>query len=647
MILSEEIFDDNVEENIESIELEENLFDCFNEKVNVNGVRRPTAYKNHRAKTKPLSVHVYDELDKLGYEVFASNAFDGFIISKFGTKNGGSKFIKDIKLFDKAINLLNALNISYKISDGLGGTKKLVITLPEEDEDTTISYFSENKSNSSSITVNVNNLSRYYDNPYGNIYYKDVDMDNFEVVDGFSEEEILAAMGNGVKFIFKKGPASAPFNENWTDKMSREELENTIYEIFNQCQECDMEEYFYEETRLNRDFDLSELDEDELRFIADNLNRKGFTDQTLYDDYANGIDWEPGKYIVRESKEKFVKAPSKKLTEGQTRFSEIDTDLSQEIFNVVLPKKVIADDLVSFMYQFNDGLKAGMNKMELLVALKDARTPDEFGRYVYNNCDREKYNKIYNESKKTKVEDVEYGVNNDGDLYLGDKESGYTLPDTNDNRRKIALDYFQQTGKDVSKDFFDSDDLDEDLFNLEKDRDIRKQQLQGIVDNAIKVFGRIPGGIINDLDEVGYYAQEQEDGSWVVKDKKDIPVNESFEDEHGVESITEEQPQVDIPAQDPQNENNGLVAIINNLIKDEWDTIQAYKDAIVNFASQNKNDLTTALEDILNEENVHVGQLETLLKSLDASAENIEQGKQEAEEQIDLATNTTIEGDKE
>ena len=115
-------------------------------------------------------------------------------------------------------------------------------------------------------------------------------------------------------------------------------------------------------------------------------------------------------------------------------------------------------------------------------------------------------------------------------------------------------------------------------------------------------------------------------------------VNESFEDEHGVESISEEQPQVEIPAQDPNNQDNGLIALVNSLIQDEFDAIQQYKDAITNFAANNKTELTTVLQDILDEENIHVGQLETLLKSLDTSAESIEQGKQEGQEQIELAT---------
>ena len=33
------------------------------------------------------------------------------------------------------------------------------------------------------------------------------------------------------------------------------------------------------------------------------------------------------------------------------------------------------------------------------------------------------------------------GINDDGDLFLGDNESGYNLPDTPDNRQRILDDY--------------------------------------------------------------------------------------------------------------------------------------------------------------------------------------------------------------
>lgn len=36
---------------------------------------------------------------------------------------------------------------------------------------------------------------------------------------------------------------------------------------------------------------------------------------------------------------------------------------------------------------------------------------------------------------------LECGINNDGDLFLGDERSGYNLPDTAENRQRILSDF--------------------------------------------------------------------------------------------------------------------------------------------------------------------------------------------------------------
>jgi rubrerythrin len=83
-----------------------------------------------------------------------------------------------------------------------------------------------------------------------------------------------------------------------------------------------------------------------------------------------------------------------------------------------------------------------------------------------------------------------------------------------------------------------------------------------------------------------------------------------------------------------QLSNNALSGIINALIQDEFDAIQAYNDAIVNFESEGRSDLVQVLHDIINEENLHVGQLETLLKQVSGAANSIDKGQAEAEVQL-------------
>lgn len=51
---------------------------------------------------------------------------------------------------------------------------------------------------------------------------------------------------------------------------------------------------------------------------------------------------------------------------------------------------------------------------------------------------KEKSMTIFKENKET---GLRCGINNDGDLFLGDNESGYNLPDTPENRTYIMKDF--------------------------------------------------------------------------------------------------------------------------------------------------------------------------------------------------------------
>ena len=45
---------------------------------------------------------------------------------------------------------------------------------------------------------------------------------------------------------------------------------------------------------------------------------------------------------------------------------------------------------------------------------------------------------IFKENKKT---GLQCGINNNGDLFLGDDRSGYNLPDTEENRERVIRDF--------------------------------------------------------------------------------------------------------------------------------------------------------------------------------------------------------------
>lgn len=92
------------------------------------------------------------------------------------------------------------------------------------------------------------------------------------------------------------------------------------------------------------------------------------------------------------------------------------------------------------------------------------------------------------------------------------------------------------------------------------------------------------------------------------------------------------------------NPSEGLATGISNtisaLIQDEWEAIDGYKDAIAMLQTLNETDpLVMILNEVLADEYNHVGALEKALTLVTPEASQIEDGKVEAEEEI----NNTVE----
>lgn len=78
----------------------------------------------------------------------------------------------------------------------------------------------------------------------------------------------------------------------------------------------------------------------------------------------------------------------------------------------------------------------------------------------------------------------------------------------------------------------------------------------------------------------------------------------------------------------------GLATELNKLIRDEWEAIQGYNDAIVMAELEGFHDVAKVFKDIVNEENVHVGQLEQCMKLVSPNTDSIVHGEIEAEGQL-------------
>lgn len=81
--------------------------------------------------------------------------------------------------------------------------------------------------------------------------------------------------------------------------------------------------------------------------------------------------------------------------------------------------------------------------------------------------------------------------------------------------------------------------------------------------------------------------------------------------------------------------DHGMSSLINNLIISEYDAIDMYNSAIASAEAEQQFDIIPVLKDIITEEQTHVGQLQTLAKLFDPSADEVEKGNIEADKQLD------------
>lgn len=124
--------------------------------------------------------------------------------------------------------------------------------------------------------------------------------------------------------------------------------------------------------------------------------------------------------------------------------------------------------------------------------------------------------------------------------------------------------------------------------------------------------------------------------SVVDGNKKYNPQNESFEDEHlGEVTTTETTPET--PTVGPEL---GIAGVINSLIIDEFEAIDGYNSAIATAEEEGMTDIVNVLKDIANEENLHVGQLQTCLTKVSPNAQSIDDGQVEAQQQLDNINQT-------
>jgi hypothetical protein len=96
--------------------------------------------------------------------------------------------------------------------------------------------------------------------------------------------------------------------------------------------------------------------------------------------------------------------------------------------------------------------------------------------------------------------------------------------------------------------------------------------------------------------------------------------------------------------------DSGIADTLIRLINDEWEAIQGYnnfREMILSAQNNGDGDYTEMLkviDEVANEENLHVGQLQELLKKVSPNTESIAKGEEEAQEQLEPSDHRWING---
>lgn len=83
--------------------------------------------------------------------------------------------------------------------------------------------------------------------------------------------------------------------------------------------------------------------------------------------------------------------------------------------------------------------------------------------------------------------------------------------------------------------------------------------------------------------------------------------------------------------------NTGLVDIIISSINSKWDSIRSLNSLIVNLDDEGYEEFIPVIEDILDDENINIGQLQHLVEVLSPNTSSIEDGKEEAADTLDAS----------
>lgn len=190
------------------------------------------------------------------------------------------------------------------------------------------------------------------------------------------------------------------------------------------------------------------------------------------------------------------------------------------------------------------------------------------------------------------------------------------------------------------------------LEDLDEDMSKEREQMLNDVAKFLKKEGKGIDYFTGFMDLIGKRVYKK-DIEYLQKVLNDKNVKESIEIE--IDPEVKEAETEEIPAA-PQTPLGVTIAnTLNTLIRDEWEAIEGYNDALSTLRAmggvEDENGepvpdcegIVKVIEDIVNEENLHVGQLQKALELVSPNAESIKTGDEEAEKQLTDPAAETVE----
>lgn len=109
-----------------------------------------------------------------------------------------------------------------------------------------------------------------------------------------------------------------------------------------------------------------------------------------------------------------------------------------------------------------------------------------------------------------------------------------------------------------------------------------------------------------------------------------------------IENETTKPEEEQTPPPPTVGQDMGVATLLNSLIIDEWEAIDGYNNAVATISTlsiPSAEAIIKVITDIVNEEHIHVGQLQKALELVAPNAISIADGEQEATRQIDSEEN--------